>query len=179
MVSARAEFLSKRNNNLLFLLQNRYGWMNRFIRQDDTVVELGAGAGFSKKYVKNNFILTEISPHPWIDVCMDAMNLPFGADTIDVVICDNVPHHLATPIKFLQDLHRCIKPGGYVPLFEPNPSFLLLLALRMMRHEGWSFEVDVFDPAVSVNDPADPWSGNNAISYLMFRNRSVFEKNAR
>jgi hypothetical protein len=29
-----------------------------------------------------------------------------------------------------------------------------------------------------INDPADPWSGNNAISYLMFRDRSAFQKNA-
>jgi hypothetical protein len=47
----------------------------------------------------------------------------------------------------------------------------------MMRHEGWSFDVDVFDPAAAVNDPKDPWSGNNAISYLMFRDRQVFQTN--
>ena len=29
-----------------------------------------------------------------------------------------------------------------------------------------------------MNDPADPWSGNNAISHVMFRDRSVFQKNA-
>jgi hypothetical protein len=78
-------------------------------------------------------------------------------------------------MKFLLDVHRCLKPGGYVLLIEPNPSFLLRLALRMMRHEGWSFDVDVFDPAAAVNDPKDPWSGNNAISYLMFRDRQVFQ----
>ena len=48
-----------------------------------------------------------------------------------------------------------------------------------MRHEGWSFDVDVFDLTAPVNDPADPWSGNNAVSYLMFRESGAFQENAR
>lgn len=104
--------------------------------------------------------------------------MPFGSRTIDTVICSNVLHHVATPINFLIDLHKCLKPGGHVLIVEPNPSFFLLLALRMMRHEGWSFEVDVFDPTVCVNDPADPWSGNNAVSYLLFRDSAIFREKA-
>jgi SAM-dependent methyltransferase len=178
LLQAHAEFPVKAKNNLHFLLHNRYEWMNRFIRPDDIVIEIGAGAGFSKGFIKGNVIMTEIAPYPWVTICLDAMNLPFGSDTIDVVICVNALHHFVTPIKVLHDLNRCLKPGGYVLLFEPNPSFLFLLLLRIMRHEGWSFDVDVFDPTACVNDPADPWSGNNAISYLMFRDRSVFQKNA-
>jgi hypothetical protein len=45
------------------------------------------------------------------------------------------------------------------------------------RPEGWSFDVDVFDPTALVNDPADPWSGNNAISHLMFHDKRVFQEN--
>jgi len=174
---ARAEFLSEKPNNLRILLQNRYGWMNDFINRNDTVVEIGAGAGFTNEFIKVNIITTEILPYPWVDICVDGVNMPFGAGTIDVVICYNVLHHFATPIKFLYDLHGCLKSGGYLLIFEPNPSFLFLLALRIMRHEGWSFDVDVFDPTALVNDPADPWSGNNAISQLMFHDKRVFQEN--
>lgn len=174
---ARAEFLAGNHNNLRLLLQNRYDWMNGFIQTGDVVVEIGAGAGLSQEFIKEHIIATEVSPHPWIDVCVDGTNLPFSASSIDVVICANALHHFASPIKFLRDLDECLKPGGHVLLFEPNPSFLLLLALRLMRHEGWSFDVDVFSSTTPVNDPADPWSGNNAVSYLMFHDRNSFHKN--
>lgn len=178
LLQAHTEFLTNKNNNLFFLLRNRFEWMNRFIRPSDIVVEIGAGAGFSKEFIDGNIIMTEIVPYPWIDICMNAMNLPFAANAIDVVICVNALHHFAIPIKVLHDISRCLKSGGYILLFEPNPSFLFLLLLRIMRHEGWAFDVDAFDPGTRVNDPADPWSGNNAISHLMFRDKSFFEKHA-
>ena len=45
---AHAEFKTGKRNNLRALLQNRYQWMNNFIEPGDIVVEIGAGAGFSK-----------------------------------------------------------------------------------------------------------------------------------
>jgi SAM-dependent methyltransferase len=133
---------------------------------------------FFRQFIDRKIIATEKYSYQWVDACVDAMNLPFGLETIDVAIRPNVLHHFAHPIKFLLDLHGYLKPSGYILLLEPNPSFLLLLALRVMRHEGWSFEVDVFDPMALANDPADPWSGNNAVSELMFGDRKVFEKHA-
>ncbi|MBV8739396.1 MAG: class I SAM-dependent methyltransferase [Alphaproteobacteria bacterium] len=178
LVRARMDFDSKKMNNLQFLLRKRYEWMNEFIRNDDIVIEIGAGAGLSKCFIDHkNLIATDVSPYPWIDLCIDALDLPFGAKTIDVIICVNVIHHLATPIKFLLDAHRCLKNGGYLLLLETNPSLLMLLALRIMRHEGWSFDCAVFDPASCANDPADPWSGNNAISHLLFGDKRLFERN--
>jgi len=179
LLAARTEFLAKQPNNLKLLLKNRYGWMEKYVKPDSIAVEVGAGSGFSSEFIERNIILTEISPYPWVDICFDATNIPFGPKTIDVIICANVLHHIATPMKFLFDLHGCLKAGGYVLINEANPSFLFLLALRMMQHEGWSFDVDVFDPTAPVNDPADPWSGNNAVSYLMFRDSTVFQENAR
>jgi SAM-dependent methyltransferase len=173
---ARAAFFSLNCNNLHFLLQNRYGWMNRFIERNDTVVEIGAGAGFASQFITGKLIMAEILPYSWIDLCTDGLNLPFAVDSIDVVICANVLHHFSSPLKFVRELHGSLKPDGRLLLFEPNPSFLFLLALRMMRHEGWSFDVDVFDPAAHANDPGDPWSGNNAVSQLMFRDHRVFQE---
>jgi SAM-dependent methyltransferase len=174
---ARVHFLSTEPNNLTYLLRNRYGWMNRFIAPDDVVVEIGAGAGLSQKFVDSRIILTDVEPNPWIDACADGLQLPFGNATIDVTICTNVLHHFTSPVGFLNGLQRCLKPGGRVLIFEPNPGLLLLLMLRIMRHEGWSFAVDVFDPTAAVNDPTDPWSGNNAVSEMMFADHQEFEKN--
>jgi SAM-dependent methyltransferase len=179
LLAAHTEFLAKRPKNLQLLLKNRYSWMQKYIKPDSIVVEIGAGSGFSKQFIEREILLTEIFPHPWIDICVDAADMPFGPETIDVVICANVLHHLGKPLKFLLDLHKCLKPGGYVLINEANPSFLFLLAVRAMRHEGWSFDVDVFDLSAPVNDPADPWSGNNAVSYLMFHESRAFQEKVR
>jgi SAM-dependent methyltransferase len=179
LATARADFLSRRMCNLRFLLRRRYEWMNDFIRKEDIVVEIGAGAGLSKFYIDHErMISTEVTPYPWIDLCTDASALPFGGETIDVIIAANVIHHIATLLKFLRDAQRCLRPGGHLLLVEPNPSLLLLAALRIMRHEGWSFESRIFDAAACVNDPSDPWSGNNAISHLLFRDPTRFARHA-
>jgi hypothetical protein len=46
-------FKQKKNNNLLFLLKNRYGWMKKFIKKSDKGLEVGAGAGFSKEFISS------------------------------------------------------------------------------------------------------------------------------
>ena len=46
--------------------------------------------------------------------------------------------------------------------------------LRLMRHEGWSDEVDIFDRNAVCNDPSDPWSANCSIQKQLF-----FVKNGR
>jgi hypothetical protein len=53
---------------------------------------------------------------------------------------------------------------------------MMLCVLRIMRHEGWSLDVDVFDPDALANDPADAWSGNNAVSHLLFRDKDRFAR---
>ena len=69
LVRARMDFDSKKMNNLQFLLRKRYEWMNEFIRNDDIVIEIGAGAGLSKCFIDHkNLIATDVSPYPWIDL---------------------------------------------------------------------------------------------------------------
>jgi SAM-dependent methyltransferase len=172
---ARAAFLANRSTNLSFLLDRRYRWMNRYIRPDDIAMEIGCGAGLAEFFIElPKLLLTEVVAHPWVDICLDALHLPFAPSSVDVFICSNVIHHVPSPLQFLQDIHGCLKPNGYLLVQEPHPSLLFLLALRIMRHEGWSFDVDVFDRAAQLNSPGDAWSGNNAVSYLLFNDLAEF-----
>ena len=59
---------------------------------------------------------------------------------------------------------------------EINTALLMRFLLKLMKHEGWSYEVDVFDSESVANDPADPWSANCAIPQLLFDDISVFER---
>lgn len=166
---ARADFMKAASPNLRLLLRRRLSWMNAFVGPGDIVVELGCGAGLTGFFVTNARILaTDVRPYPWTAACVDALRLPFAPASIDAFICVNMIHHLANPTGFLDAISLCLRPGGMLLIHEPNPSFMMLLALRIMRHEGWSFDVDAFDPSVPANDPADPWSGNNAVSKLLF-----------
>ena len=48
-------------------------------------------------------------------------------------------------------------------MHEVQASLLFCAVLRAMRHEGYSFDVNVFDENCICTDPDDPWAGNNAI----------------
>jgi hypothetical protein len=49
------------------------------------------------------------------------------------------------------------------------------MLLTAMRHENYSFDVDVFDPSSICNDPNEPWSANCAVPTMLFRHTARFE----
>jgi len=174
--AAREYFLKNRPSNLEFLLQKRYSWMNNYINEDSKVVELGSGAGFAKEFIKSdNLLLTDINKREWIDMKVDAMAPPFEDESLDVVICSHMIHHIAKPVVFFNNISKKIKHNGYLLIQDINTSLLMRFLLKLMRHEGWSYDVDVFDKNQVTNNPNDPWSANCAIPELLFRNADKFE----
>jgi SAM-dependent methyltransferase len=177
VVSARARFLGTRFRNLEHLLVQRYAWMNNHIRPGDKVVEFGCGAGFSKLYVnRGNVLLTDYIKHDWVDMQVDAMHPPFEPHSADVIICSHMIHHMAKPVTFFKKVHPILRPGGRILIQDVNTALLLRLLLSIMRHEGWSYDVDVFDENAVTNDPEDPWSANCAIPQMLFHSTSEFER---
>lgn len=49
-------------------------------------------------------------------VCGDCENLPFDANSFDVIICSQSIHHYPHPQEFLQSVKRCLRPGGRLVL---------------------------------------------------------------
>lgn len=177
--AARQHFYSKKPNNLTFLLRERYGWMNDFILESDTrIFELGAGPGFSKSFITNSHLsITDILENDWIDLRVDALSLPFKDGEVDVLICSHMIHHLAHPKIFFEKVAQVLRPGGVVLVSEIDTTgFLMRFLLRLMRHEGWSYEVDVFSDTEVANDPIDPWSANCAIPEMLFRDEKKFHE---
>src|SRR5262249_33297704 len=155
--------------NLRYLLRTRYDWMNRFIGVHDRGVEVGCGMGVSKDFIRaSEYLLTDFAEHDFLDMrSVDAMNTPFENASLDFVVSNNMVPHLASPIRFLQEMARILKPGGRLLIQDINASLAMRAILRIMRHEGYSFEPDVFDPDVICTDPDDLWSANCAISNLL------------
>ncbi len=178
--AARQIFYTEKSNNLWTLMRNRFAWMNQYIDADNHVgAEVGCGIGVIKEFVHaKSMLLTDYAESPWLDVKhVDAMNTPFRDEEFDFVVCMNMIHHLPNAMQLFREMRRILKPNGYLLVQEANASFLLRLALRLMRKEGYSFDVNVFDESIILSDPVNPWSGNNAVGNLLFDNHEVFHAN--
>lgn len=174
---ARKKFLAKKFNNLDYLLQERYQWMNQYIKEGEKVIEIGSGAGFSELYLKPRPLLTDIVKNEWIDKILDGTRMDLSDKSVDVIICSHTIHHFFSPYKFFKECERVLRPGGRILIQEAHTSLLFRFLLKLMRHEGWSYDVDVFNPDAIINDPNDPWSANCATAELLFDEPVKFEKN--
>ncbi len=176
--AAKNFFKENRANNLKFLLHERFNWMNSFINENDSGVEVGSGAGFAKYFIKNkNFKLSDLSNDSHLDFKnIDAQNTKFESNSFDYVIASNMLHHVPYPIKFLKEMHRVLKKGGKLIIFEPYCSLISQLAAIIMKHEGFDFTVNIWDEINPKSDESDRWAGNMAIPHLLFDDKSKFKK---
>ncbi len=175
--NARKHYFSGKAPNLERLLKNRYHWMNAYIKPKDIGIDVGTGAGFSKFFIQNpNFQITDFAEYDWLDIKnVDALKTPFDDQSLDYVVSSNMIHHLYSPMLFFDEMDRILKPGGLLLIQEINASLMMRLVLKMMRHEGYSYEPDVFNQEVICTDPNDLWSANCAIPNLLFDNKKQFE----
>ena len=174
VIEARKLFINKRFNNLDFLLKSRYAWMNPYLKKDMKVVDIGCGAGLSKLYLSEDILLTDIIKNTWVDKVIDATDMDFEDDSVDIIIAFHTIHHFYNPAKFFNECERVLKKNGLILISDPNTSLMLRLILKLMRHEGFSYEVDVFNYNAICNDKTDPWSANCAIAELLFENEKKF-----
>ncbi len=168
----------EKNKNLYVLLKERFNWMNSFIDNDAKGIEVGAAAGFSKKFIKSkNFKISDFSDYPHLDYKnIDAQNTGFRKEEFDFVISSNMIHHLPYPIKFFDEMHRILKKDGKLIIFDAHCSLMLQLILILMKHEGFDFTQNVWDKRKPTSDASDLWSGNSAIPYLIFNKKDKFDK---
>jgi SAM-dependent methyltransferase len=178
VANARADFANRTSANLRLLVRSRFEWMNAYTSEGARGVDLGCGAGLSAQFIRaGRLLLTDYAFQPFLDVAgVDALHLPFADQVFDFVVASNVIHHVPSPGRFLREVRRVIRPGGHLLMHEPHASILFRLVLRAMRHEGYRFDVDVFDERAVCTDADDLWAGNNAISRLLFDDHDRFHE---
>ncbi|MFT6202501.1 MAG: SAM-dependent methyltransferase [Spirosomataceae bacterium] len=54
-----------------------------------------------------------------VDVYFDGINLPFENSKFQSVVCSEVLEHVFEPIEVLAEIHRVMKPDGYILLTVP------------------------------------------------------------
>ena len=179
--NARRIFYSGKNKNLEYLIYRRYSWMNSFINENQKGVEVGAGSGLSKEFIKaKNFMITDFTNEDWLDKKMvDALDTKLKSNSLDFIIASNMIHHVPRPILFFEEMNRILKPGGNLIIQDVNCSTMLRFLLRITNHEGYDSTVDVYDRQKVCTDPEDLWAGNNSIPNLLFDDINKFNQNVK
>ena len=176
--NAIKEFKKKKNKNLDFLLKKRFSWMKKFIEEKNIGLEVGAGGGFSKNFIKNkNFKISDLAMYNHLDFKnVDAQKTSFEKGTFDYIISSNMLHHIPYPMKFFEETHRILKKDGKLIIEEVTCSLILQLVTILMKHEGFDFTVDPWSKTKPVTDEKNVWSGNIAVTNLIFDNMELFKK---
>ena len=175
---AREIYNSSKSENLKFLLNERFNWMNRYINENDVGIEVGSGAGFAKDYIKNkNLKLTDKRNDDHLDYKnIDAQDTKFSNESFNYVIASNMIHHVPYPIKFFREMNRILKRGGKLIIFDSYCSITFQIVTAIMKHEGFDFTINVWDEKDPKSNEDDVWDGNIAITNLIFDDKKKFNK---
>ncbi len=121
---SRIKWRLKKNRVLSYLIGCPYPaprWnrcVKRLIRQlgtDAQVLDLGAG---NRRHAAN-VINLEIEATLEVDIIADGHLLPFKDNAFDAVISEAVLEHVYSPTRVVSEIHRVLKPGGYICIAVP------------------------------------------------------------
>ena len=136
------------------------------------VIEIGSGAGLSKETVPD-IVTTDILPYETVDLCVDAMELPFKNCSLRAIFLLNTLHHIPDIQRFFYEAQRCLVSNGRIFIIDQYPGWLSYWIYKYAHHEPfvpdaekWSFET------------TGPLSGaNGALCWMVFyRDRYLFEQ---
>jgi SAM-dependent methyltransferase len=74
-------------------------------------VEIGSGSSIIKEFLPD-VTTTDIKPLPFVDMVVDAQDMPFENNSVRALYGINVFHHLPQPRSFFKELNRVLQPGG-------------------------------------------------------------------
>jgi len=120
----------KRENALcpgcLSLERHRIMWLflktrTVFFTADLKVLHVAPEYCFIKRFkaLNNLDYTTGDIESPLADVKMDIRDIPFEADTFDVVICNHTLEHVDDDLRAMKEFYRVLKPGGWAILNSP------------------------------------------------------------
>ncbi len=129
------------------------------------VADVGAGAGLLRdllddrfeRYVAADVVRYDALP-PDVEfrtVDLDTNALPFDDGEVDVVLAVEVIEHLENPRRFLRELTRSVRPGGWVVVTTPNQVSLLSKATLLLKNQFNAFQEGDYPAHITALLPAD------------------------
>ncbi|MBD3320118.1 MAG: methyltransferase domain-containing protein [Chitinivibrionales bacterium] len=143
-----------------------------FSKCNGVVLEIGAGCGGFKEFFTAAYA-SDIQHCSWIDLCHDALALPFRSNTLSNIVIIDVLHHLPHPLLFFSEAIRALCPGGRVLIVEPYPSPLSRFVYKQFHPEPFIFDENLFDK--KEYSKQDVWKANQATAFiLLYRDKKKF-----
>jgi len=164
---------------------NFYGFVNALLRPNMIVVDFGAGRGGLLEYTeapyRTNYSVirgkvakvvgVDIDPivkqNPFIDealVIEPGGTIPLPDRSVDLIISVSTFEHITAPEPVQTELHRILKPGGWVCVSTPNKNGYIAIGARLVPNKlhkrvlRWMQpqrpSIDVFPTAYKLNTRA-------------------------
>ena len=176
LVSIHHKILSERKYMQDVFKETYLNMMNcekKILSGEGLKVEIGAGAGFFKKYYPE-IIATDIKPTPYTDMVVDALSMPFEDNTVKAIYGVNCFHHFNDPDIFFNELKRTLVSNGGCILCEPYYGWFSSIFYKSLHDEEY------YDKSMKgwKNEMTGPSIGaNQALSYIVFkRDFELFSK---
>jgi SAM-dependent methyltransferase len=80
------------------------------IKPGSRVVDIGSGSSRIREDIFN----IDLFAFAQVDALADAASLPFLDNSVDFFILDTILEHVPEPQKIIDEIRRCLKPGGEV-----------------------------------------------------------------
>lgn len=171
---------SRVNSTVEFYLR-----VNALLEPGMTVVDLGAGRGAAYADTPADFVMklrtlkgkcrkvigVDIDPAVLENRSVDEVKLiaadgaiPLADESVDLIFSDFTFEHVLDPTKFCAEIHRVLKPGGWICARTPNKWGYIALAARLVPNRAhvrllrWlqpaRRHIDVFPTAYRMNTKA-------------------------
>ncbi len=165
----------EKNKNLDFLLQKRFSYVEKNISGLIDILEIGCGAGLSKKYINQKIKISDITNYEFLDYKnIDCLDTKFDDESYDAVFSLNLIHHISNPIRLFNEVGRILKKGGKYVIIDINLSIFLKIILILTRSEKYDLDVNIHDEYINLTNPNGPFDSNNAVPKLIFDNFQKF-----
>ena len=93
---------------------------------------------------------------------------------VDIFIVNHALHHCSNPARLIKRMSVYLKKNGLILINDPEISIFFKFFLFVLKHEGWSFNVNIFNTRKAMFKSTNPWNANNAIAYLLFNHEDKF-----
>lgn len=129
-------------------------------------IEIGAGTGNFKEFMPQS-VSSDLVWCEWLDMVHDAMFLPYRGSSVGNFVLIDAIHHIHDPVRALEEMRRCLRPGGRVVIFDVFISPFSFLYYNYFHKEDLDLSADLFNMKESVVEK-EPFESNQAIATLLF-----------